>query len=280
MEEQTTEVTVDFAERYGPWALIAGASEGTGASFARHLARAGVNVALCSRRPEPLEQLAEDLRVTTGVEVRTQSVDLTSPNLMEDIETLVAGVDVGLLIYNAGAESGSGNFVERPLGDALHLVDLNCRGPVLLAHRFGKEMAARGRGGIILMSSMSAGAGGAYTAMYSASKAFDRTLAEGLWIELGQVGVHVVGIISGLVDTPAMRHLKFAVGPDAFPLMDADDAAAEAIAALPKGPMWVIGDSNREMAAGYWPTDRGQLALGMSQGTAMLFGYPVPRDPS
>jgi short-subunit dehydrogenase len=280
MQEETTEAAADFAERYGPWALIAGASEGTGASFARQLARAGINVALCSRRPEPLEHLAEELRATTDVEVRTRSVDLTSPKLMEDIERLVAGVEVGMLIYNAGAESGSGNFVARPLGDALHLVDLNCRGPVLLAHRFGKEMAARGRGGIILMSSMSAGAGGAYTAMYSASKAFDRTLAEGLWVELGQVGVHVVGIISGLCDTPAMRHLNFAVDADAFPLLDADDLAAEAIAALTKGPMWVVGDANRDMAAGYWPTDRRELALAMSQGTAMLFGYPTPRDPS
>ena len=270
----------DFARRYGPWALVAGASEGTGASFARQLAREGVNVALCSRRLGPLEQLAKEIRASTAVEVRVAPIDLTSPTLLDDLETLVGDLQIGLLIYNAGAESGAGNFVERPLQDALHLVDLNCRGPVLLTHTLGKQMADRGRGGIILMSSMSAGAGAAFTASYSATKAFDRTLAEALWIELGQKHVDVVGIVAGLFDTPAMRAMKFAAPAGSFPVMNADDVAAEALAALPHGPMYVVGQDNIEMARGYWPTDRAEMVVALSQGTAMLFGFPVPQRPT
>jgi short-subunit dehydrogenase len=270
----------DFARRYGPWALVAGASEGTGAAFARQVARGGVNVALCSRRLEPLEELAADIRATTDAEVRVASIDLTSRTLMEDLEPLVEGLDIGLLVYNAGAESAAGNFVERPLQDALHLVDLNCRGPLVLTHRFGKEMTSRGRGGMVLMNSMAAGAGSAYTAVYSSTKAFERTLAEALWVELGQQGVDVVGVVAGLTDTPAMRAMPFAINHGSFPVMTAEDVAAEALAALPNGPMWIVGEDNLEQALHYWPIDRAEIVVGLSQGTAALFGFPVPQRPS
>jgi short-subunit dehydrogenase len=269
-----------FSDRYGPWALIAGASEGIGASFARQLAGAGVNVALFSRRLEPLEALAAEIRASTSAEVRVASIDLTSSTVLADLEPLLDGIEVGLLVYNAGAESGAGNFVERPIEDALHLIELNCRAPILLTHRFGKEMAARGRGGMILMTSMAAGAGSAYTAVYGSTKAFDRTLAEALWVELGQHGVDVVGVVAGLTDTPAMRGLGLDMEDNAFPIMTADDVAGEAIGALGHGPMWVAGEANREQAVGFWPVDRADLAVGLSEGTAMLFGFPTPVRPN
>jgi short-subunit dehydrogenase len=265
----------DFAARYGPWALIAGASEGTGASYARQIAERGVNVALIARRPDPLDQLAKEIRATTEVEVRSAAVDLTSPSLLDDLAPLVDGIDVGLLVYNAGAVYYADCFVDRHLDDALHLVALNCRGTVLLTHHFGSAMAARGRGGIILMTSMSASAGSAYTAVYNASKAFDVTLAESLWIELGQRGVDVLGLVAGLTDTPAMHRSGVRFDDPTFVAMSADDVAGEALGALGHGPIHVAGQQNREMAGSLWPVPRVELIGAMSAGAASLYGLAV-----
>src|ERR1700736_6238555 len=236
----------DFVARYGPWALIAGASEGTGASFARRVAERGINVALIARRPDPLEELAAQIRAASGVQVRTSAVDLTSASVMDDLAPLVDGIEVGLLVYNAGALYWAECFVDRDLSDLLHMVDLNCRGPVLLTHRFGSAMAERGRGGIILMTSMGAASGSAYTAVYNAGKAFDIVLAESLWMELGQRGVDVLGAVAGLTDTPAMHRSGLRFDDPTFVAMSADDVVDEALGALGRGPVHVAGEQNRE----------------------------------
>lgn len=269
-----------FADAYGPWALVAGASEGIGAAFARRIAGYGVNVALLARNPGPLEALADEIRSGSGVEVRIATVDLTSPTLLDDLAPLTAGLEVGLVVYNAGAVHSVRFFVERPVEDALQLVDLNCRGPVLLVHHFGGAMAARGRGGIVLMTSMSAAAGGAYVATYSATKAFDLVLAEALWMELGQRGVDVLSVVAGLTDTPAMRRSGAVTDDSPMAPMPADDVAAEALAALgTAGPVLVAGAANREVATMFWPLPRADLIAGMSEATASLYGLPVPTPP-
>jgi short-subunit dehydrogenase len=156
--------------------------------------------------------------------------------------------------------------------DALALVDLNCRGVVLLTHRFASTMAARGRGGVILMASMSAVAGAAYTAAYSATKAFDLVLAEGLWIELGQRGVDVLGVPAGLTDTPAMQQSGIVHEDSGFAPMPSDDVAREALDALGEsGPLLVPGEANRTLAQGLWPVPRAELVTMMSGATAALY---------
>lgn len=268
-----------FTERYGPWALIAGGSEGIGASFARALASRGLNVALLARNAEPLEATAASLRATTAVEVRAAAIDLTSPTLVDDLAPLVDGVDVGLLVYNAGATHGARHLLDQPLEHALNLVALNCRGPLLLTHRFAPAMVGRGRGGIILMTSMSAACGSAYVAAYSATKAFDLVLAESLWIELGQSGVDVLAVVAGLTDTPAMRRSGLVMEGAGFVAMDPADVVDEALAALRgRGPMLVVGDQNREMARTFWPQDRGEIVELMTGGAAGLYELPaLPR---
>jgi short-subunit dehydrogenase len=265
----------EFVDRYGPWALIAGASDGTGAEFARQLASCGLNVSLLARRLSFLEGLAEEVRSVYGVMARISSIDLTDPALVAELDQFAEGIEVGLVVYNAGSDIGSDYFIDRPVEDALHLVDLNCRGPVVLAHKFGREMAARRRGGIILMGSIAGGAGSAHVAVYSATKAFDRTLAEALWVEFGKDGVDVLAATCGLIDTPTNRKL----GIQSHLLesgMTSSEVARECIAALPDGPVRVIGEANREANERYLPTDRGSLATAMSENTAGLFGTSVP----
>ena len=151
----------EFSTRYGPWAVVAGGSEGIGAAFADRIAAQGINLVLLARRPGPLDQIAARLRSDHGVEVRTAAVDLTGGDVVAETMAVVDGVDVGLLVYNAGAVHGAELFVQRPIEDALHLIDMNCRTVALLTHHFGGTMAERGRGGIVLMTSISSGAGAA-----------------------------------------------------------------------------------------------------------------------
>ncbi len=230
-----------FTERYGPWALVAGASAGLGEAFARKLAARGLSLVLLARRREALEKLAGDLRAAHGVEVRALALDLSRSDLAPAAERAVDGIQVGLLVYNA-AHSVIGPFVERPLVEQLRVLDVNCRGPLVLAHVLGGAMARRGRGGIVLMTSISGSQGGPFLASYAASKAFDLVLAEGLWEELAARGVDVVACRAGATRTPGYE----ASNPKkSVPLMEADDVAERALAALGRGPSVVPGAVNR-----------------------------------
>lgn len=235
----------DLRTAYGPWALIAGASSGIGGEFASQIAAAGLNVILVARRAEPLEELAASLRTAHGVEVRTASIDLAAPDLLERVRACAAGLEVGLLVYNA-AFSLIGPFLAQTLEDKLRVIDVNCRGPVVLAHEFGAAMAARKRGGIILMSSMAGSQGAPIVATYGASKAFDRVLAEGLWEELGAEGVDVLACCAGATRTPTYEASK-PVGNPPF-MMESGPVVRESLLALGTTPSFVPGMANRAAA--------------------------------
>lgn len=233
-----------FRERYGPWALVAGASEGLGEAFARQLAARGLRLLLVARRAGPLEALAAELRAAHGGEVRTAALDLGRPDLLAALEPHLAGLEIGLLVQNAAA-SALGPFLERPLEEHLAVLDVNCRAPLLLAHRLGREMVRRGRGGILLMSSLAGGQGNGWVVSYAASKAFDTVLAEGLWAELGAAGVDVAACRAGVILTPAY----LATGPrGSVPALAPGPVAAAALAALGRGPTAIAGRLNRLVA--------------------------------
>ena len=118
-------------QQYGPWALIAGGSEGIGLCFARQLAEAGLNLMLLARRPEPLQAAQEQLCRDFSVEVRTHAMDLTAADLEEQLENFTQGIDIDLLISNAGAIHGAGLFLDEPLQKARSLIHLNCLGPAI-----------------------------------------------------------------------------------------------------------------------------------------------------
>jgi short-subunit dehydrogenase len=262
-----------FRERYGPWALVAGASDGIGECYARAIAEEGVNLLLLARREPQLASLAAELRAKHGVEARTLVADLTAPDLDAKVEAATRELEVGLLVYNAGAVHGAMAFHDFPVAHALGLVALNCTGPVLLAHRLGARMRARGRGGIVLMGSMISFAGSAYVASYSATKAFDRILAEGLWHELKPHGVDVLGAVAGATRTPSMlaSNESFADYPG---VMEADEVARGALAFLGKGPLWVAGDANCATAKALCPVPRIPVINAMSEASASIYGLP------
>ena len=231
-----------FLSRYGPWALVAGASEGLGAEFARQLADRGLNLLLIARRRAPLEKIAEELHRAHGVQVRTGALDLASADLLSSIQDLTDDIEVGMVVYN-GAESIIGPFLEQELSDMLRTIDVNCRGPLILAHELGRHMQARKRGGIIIVSSLAGSQGAPLLSTYAASKAFGLVLGEGLWGELRAGGVDVLAVSVGTTRTP--RYQASRPRKDPVSVMEVGPVVSQAFAALGQGPSAVPGRINQ-----------------------------------
>jgi uncharacterized protein len=226
------------AEKYGPWAVIAGGSEGIGACIAHQLAESGINVVLVARKVEPLETLAASIRTRSDAEVRILALDLTNPAMLGRIREATDDIEVGFLVYNAGASPRAGPFCDWPLEDVLRVIRLNTEGPAVLAHHFGKKMAARGQGGIIVMGSLAGNAGSPSVVPYAGAKAFSQIFTEGLWWEMKQRGVDVLHVVVGSTRTPAMARLGIV-----YPKNQADDpedVARFALENLTQGPVAVV----------------------------------------
>ena len=230
-----------FAERYGPWAVVAGASEGLGAAFAEALAARGLGLVLLARRADLLEELASKLRASRGVEVRTVACDLADPSFAEGLTLATADVEVGVAVYNA-AYSFVAPLFDRPLADALRVVDVNVRAPLVLLHSLVPAMLARGRGAVVLMSSLAGFQGSPKLAAYAASKAFNTILGESLWAELGPRGVDVIASCAGAIRTPGYAK---ALQKEAPGTLDASEVVAQTLAALGRGPVVIPGATNK-----------------------------------
>lgn len=232
----------EFALRYGPWALIAGASEGIGAAFARALAQRGIHLVLVARREGPLRELARELMAQAPVQVRCVPLDLGRADAAAQLDAQLAELDVGLVVYNAARAPG-GAFLEIPLEEQLAAIDLNVRGSLSLAQCFGRRMASRGRGGIVLLSSLTAFQGSPFVATYGATKSFLLALAEGLWFELAPRGVDVLAVCAGATRTPSYLRQR---GPAGAPgEIEPEQVAREALARLGRGPLVIPGRFNR-----------------------------------
>ena len=236
----------EFYDRYGPWAVVAGASEGIGQAYTHILAERGINVITLARRLEPLEKDAELLRRRHRVEIKPVSMDLSAPDLSSQFEAAIDGLDVGLMIFNA-CYSVIGEFKDISLEDYNKTIDVNCRAPVTLSHIMTPRLIERGKGGIIIMSSMAGFQGSALVGPYAATKAFDTILAESLWTELKPHGVDAMTCVAGATETPDfLRKTPADKKAKAFP-MRPEAVAREALNALGKGPTHIAGRMNRNV---------------------------------
>jgi len=232
----------ELVDRYGGWALVAGASEGIGAAFAHVLAEAGFSLVLIARRAAPLEELAGELRARHGREVLTRAFDLGAPELEAELRAIGDAHPIGVVVWNA-ALSIMAPFLATSLADHQRMLDVNARGPITAARVLGEPMAARGRGAIVLLSSLTAFWGSAYLATYGATKAFNLSLGEALAHELGARGVDVVVSCAGATSTPGfVQVLAGRKGPRA---MTPDAVARRTIAALRRRGAVVPGGFNR-----------------------------------
>lgn len=244
--------------RYGPWAVIAGGSEGVGAEFARRLARGGINVVLVARTPGPLAEVAASCR-ELGAEVRSLAVDLTDGGV-EAIVQATSHIEVGLLVCNAGANTHSMEFLDGDPREFQRVIDLNLTATLALVHHYGRLMRERQRGGILLVGSLSEYAGSVRHTVYGGVKAFVRIFGEGLWLELRDHGVDVLTLVLGVTRTPAMERVGLNFDAPGMVVSEPADVAREGLAYLPHGPVHVISGNEKSAA---WRTgpDRAKIVL-------------------
>lgn len=229
-----------FLQRFGPWALVTGASSGIGAEFARQLAGQGFNLVLVARRKQRLDDLAQRLNTDTQVQIKVIAVDLTHSDFLHVILAETDSIEVGLLVNNAGFGL-AGRFVEHAMERELDLLNVNCRAPLLLSHVFARQMARRKRGGIIIVSSVSGYLATPYEATYAASKVYELFLAESLRYELRSDGIDVLALCPGSTDT----EFHDLAGSPAVAAMAVEPVVHAALKKLGKTPVTIPGWHNR-----------------------------------
>ncbi|WKG01062.1 SDR family oxidoreductase [Mycolicibacterium sp. HK-90] len=245
--------------KYGPWAVIAGGSEGVGAEFARMLAEDGFNLVLLARKAGPLEVTAQRCR-ELGVQVRTLAVDLVDAAATAQIAEATADLEVGLLIYNAGANTCSERFLDAPLDDFQKVVDLNVIRMMDLVQHYGRPMAARRRGGILLVGSLAGYAGSMKHTVYGGVKAYGRLFAESLWLELREYDVDVLELVLGVTRTPAMQRAGLNFDAPGMLINDPAEVAREGLDHLASGPVHIAGGNAKRAEINSAP-DRAAVVL-------------------
>lgn len=226
---------------YGPWALVSGASSGIGKEFAEQLARQGINVVIAARRKDRLTSIASKLSKEHGVEVKAVEVDLLAPGFWDILERETDGLEIGLLVNNAGMMR-SGESFDISLEDEMKLIDLNIKAPLALTRLFGEKMIERGKGGIINVSSTLDYMGVPYFSTYSASIAFELSRSEGLWYELKSKGVDVLALSPGGTKTEMAANMNEDKLP--FAMMSTSDVVNVALKNLGRKSHAIPGNTN------------------------------------
>lgn len=236
----------NFLLKYGPWALVLGASDGVGRAFAEAMAAKGLSVVLVARRQAQLDALASNLRSRFNVDALAIVLNLSESDAMEKLQRRVEGLDVGFVVNCAGADTGAVHFLDRDQYNDEAMLFRNCTMLMRVCRYFGEKMVARGRGGIITMGSGAALAGTPGLATYAGTKAFDLLYSEALWGELKPKGVDVLCLMLPDTDTPALRRGMLRHGKisslDEAPkgATSPEQVAREGIAYIGKGPTRVI----------------------------------------
>jgi len=226
-------------ERYGGWALVTGASAGIGVEFARAFAKDGISLVLAARRGERLATLADELTKEHGIEVRGIACDLATPEGVKECLAATEGIDLAILVNNAGV-GYQGRFERQTPERLAALVQLNCAAPVALTAALLPRLRARGRGAVIFTGSTAGWQPLPFHALYAATKAFDNLLAEALWGELRGSGVDVLALEPG----PTETEFQVAAGELAHPGEPADKVVRVALRALGRQPSVVSGVFN------------------------------------
>lgn len=206
----------DFPNRYGAYALVTGASEGIGQSFAEELAKAGMNVVLVARRQDRLNALAQELEGKYKVMCPVIAADLSSAEQLSALMEVTDQLDIGLVVCNAGFGT-AGNFLDADIENEVNMLHVNCTAVTRLAYHFGLKFKAKGAGGLILLSSILATQGVARSAHYAATKAYVHTLGEGLQQEWRASGVDLLVVAPGPVHTGFAQRSKMQLGQAATP---------------------------------------------------------------
>jgi uncharacterized protein len=198
-----------LVQRYGPWAVVTGASAGIGEAVARRLADQGMNLVLVARSADQLHGLAAELSTSRNIQTLPVSLDLGAKDSARELEAATKDLDVGLLVAAAGFGT-SGPFLSSSVHEELDMINVNCAAVLAQTHHFAQRFAHRKRGGIILLASIVGFQGNPFAANYAATKAYIQGLGEGLSVELKSSGVDVLTVApgptaSGFADRAGLR---------------------------------------------------------------------------
>lgn len=240
-----------FLHRYGPWALVTGASDGIGRAFATRLAALGFKLVVVARRSDRLRQLADEMADRHGTVVRVVAADLGTSEGLAAVDVATADLDVGLLVAAAGYGT-SGPLLQADIDREHNMLDVNCFATLHQCTVFGKRFTARGRGGMILMSSLLAWQGVPRSANYAATKAYVQSLAEGLRLELGPNGVDVLASAPGPVTSGFAARADMRMGAALLP----DVVASDSLAALGRRGTVVPGALSKLLTYSLLPFSR------------------------
>lgn len=235
--------------RFGPWAVITGASSGIGKEFARQIAAAGVHVALVARREPLLRAVGAECSQASGVEHRIIPLDLSEPDFLPVLADATRDLDVGLVVSNAGT-GNPGEFLKLDRRLLQATLRLNTMAHLDITHHFGVKLAERRRGGLILVGAMGAENGIPCIANDGAAKAYVHSLGEALHYEFKPLGVYVTVLAAGFTNTPVLE--KFGFDPKTMPMkpMSVEQCVSEGLSGLLKNRSRIVpGRLNRIMNA-------------------------------
>ena len=234
-----------FLEKYGPWAVVTGGSEGVGEAWVDALVEKGLGVIIMARRENLLEDKAQQVRGRGG-QVRTLLADCRAPDTIQRLKDLSSDIELGLLVHNVGGVGRKPvGYFDDPLEVVEGVIEINTLVPARLVYEFAPAMKARGRGGIVIVGSLSGMAGQPTQAAYSAAKAFEQVFCEAMWSELKEFGVDVVSVPLGGTRTPGLsKSAMHGIDPETIPT--AEQVVVEAIENIANGPVFVPTEANRK----------------------------------
>jgi hypothetical protein len=236
-------------KRFGPWALVTGASSGIGKEFARQIAASGIHVALVGRREPLLRTVGAECTRASGVQHRIIPLDLSEPDFLPVLADATRDLDIGLVVSNAGT-GNPGKFLKLDRQLLQETLRLSTMAHLDIAHHFGQKLTERRRGGIILAGAMGAENGVPCMANDGAAKAYVHSLGEALHYEFKPQGVYVTVLAAGFTNTAVLE--KFGLDPKTMPMkpMSVEQCVFEALSGLLKNRSRIVpGRLNRIMNA-------------------------------
>lgn len=254
----------EFTERYGPVALVTGASSGIGKAFAEALAKRGFDLVLVARRLDMLDEVARDLATAHGIRAATFQADLAQPDAADQITAGTSSLDIGLVVSNAGF-SMKGEHSGNDAATMTEMLMVNCHAPMQLTRTFIPRLRARGRGGIILTSSVEGLMGCPYSGAYSATKALVKALGEALWAELREDGIDVLTLCPGATESEAAAKSGYDLSKMQG-VMKAEDVAALTLEHVAEGPTFISSDHYRAMFEKLAAMPRREALMAMAAG--------------
>lgn len=237
-----------FKEKYGPWALITGATSGIGEAISNEIASRGINIILVARKTAELESKSSALKTKYQIDTRTISADLATEGGIEKIKTATKELSIGLLALAAGLEV-NGAFEKNDLQQELKVIQININATLQLTHHFSERMVSAGKGGIIFVASLSGHMPNPYFANYAGSKAYVLNFGASLYGELKPKGVDVTVLSPGLTNTPMTKDNGVDWSKTPMQAMSPEQVAQTALNALGKKLIAIPGTKNQLMAA-------------------------------